>query len=85
MLLGVKWQTDGGALPIINLLHAGMSLAEKFAFFPREISAEQYIHCAHLGNITKKLLIYNFIFKTEVESFKISLQCLCRTAALNAL
>ena len=33
MLLGVKWQTDGGALPIINLLHAGMSLAQKFAFF----------------------------------------------------
>ena len=86
MLLGVKWQTDGGALPIINLLHAGMSLAQKFAFFFHvKLSTVQYIHCAHLGNITKRLLIYNFIFKTEFESFKILLQCLCRTAALNAL
>ena len=85
MLLGVKWQTDGGALPIINLLHAGMSFAQKFAFFSGEISAIQYIHCAHLGNITKRLLICNLIFKYEFESFKILLQCLCRTAALNAL
>ena len=74
MLLGVKWQTDGGALPIINLLHAGMSLAQKFAFF--HMKSQLYItveHWVHFGSNTNRLYIFNidFIFETEFESFKI--------------